>query len=89
MYQGAVTCAREVLAYARSYTKKTFLAEAVVVPPSVQKPSPKTSKPNFCRLTIQEPIQNLKAMAMGVVTAIALFWPKNPNPAKGIGSVCV
>jgi hypothetical protein len=26
-------------------------------------------------------MQNLKAVAMGVVTAIALFWSNKPNPA--------
>jgi hypothetical protein len=27
-------------------------------------------------------MQNLKAVAMGVVSAIAFFWPNRPNPAK-------
>jgi hypothetical protein len=28
-------------------------------------------------------MQNLKAVTMGVVTAIALFWSNKPNPAIG------
>jgi hypothetical protein len=39
--------------------KKRFFgppSEALVVPPPTQKPSQKTPKPNFCRLTIQEPV---------------------------------
>jgi hypothetical protein len=28
----------------------------------------------------------LKAVAMGMVSAITLFWPNKPNPAMGDGS---
>jgi hypothetical protein len=51
--------ARAVLTHARSYTQKTFFgppSETLVVPFSMQKPSQKTPKNNFFRLTIQEPI---------------------------------
>ena len=41
---------------------------------------------NFFQLAIQEPIllclmRNLKAVTMGMATAIVLFWPNRPNPA--------
>jgi hypothetical protein len=46
---------------------------------SIQKPSKKTPKHNFGRLTIQEPVflcliqnLNLKAVALGMATAIVL-----------------
>jgi hypothetical protein len=42
----------------------------------------KIPKPNFFRLKIQEPFFFfLCLMTMGMVTAIALFWPNKPNPA--------
>jgi hypothetical protein len=51
-------------------------------PPSIQN----LVKTNSCRFTIQEPIfsasnQNFKAVTMGAVAAIALFWRVMANPA--------
>jgi hypothetical protein len=51
----------------------------------IQKPSQKHQRPNFCRLTFQEPIflcliQNPKA-------AIALFWPNKANPQPGYSAL--
>jgi hypothetical protein len=83
--------ARAVLTHSRSYAQKTFFGppiEALVMPFSMQKPSQKHQKltspgqrfrsPFFLCLT-----QNLKAVAMGMVTAITFFWPNKPNPAMG------
>jgi hypothetical protein len=81
--QGIAKSARAVLTYARSYVQKTFFEPPVGLLRyrSLYKNLVKTQELSSSRLRIQEsiflcPIQNLKAVAMGmgVVTARALVW---------------
>jgi hypothetical protein len=60
--------------------------EALVTPSSIQKLSQKHQNLTSVGLRFRSPfflcpIQNLKAVAMGVVTARALFWSNKPDPA--------
>jgi hypothetical protein len=81
--------ARAVLTYARSYTQKSFFgppSEALVTPPSIQKPSQKHQNLTSVGLRSRSPfflcpIQNLKAVTMGMVTARVLSGSNKPNPA--------
>jgi hypothetical protein len=89
MYQ-AITkcCTKRILTYARATRKKIFfgsLSTVSMVPLSTRytKTYSKTPKPDFYRLAIQGPIflcliQDLKAVVIGMVTAItiALFLAK-------------
>jgi hypothetical protein len=87
-YQGIAEDARAVLTYARSYTQKSFFgppSEALVAPSSIQKPSQKHQNLTSVGLRFRSsfflcPIQNLKAVTMGMVTARALFW-SNKQPS--------
>ena len=61
-------------------------SEALVTPPSMQKPSQKQQNLTSIGLRSRSPfflcpMQNLKAVTMGMVTARALFWSNKPNPA--------
>jgi hypothetical protein len=87
--QGIVEGSRAVFTYARSYTQKTCFGPprgALVMSFSIQKPSQKYQNLTSIGQRFRSPfflclIQNLKAVKMGMVTAIAIFWSNKPNPA--------